>query len=449
MTLITTHIAIESLVVWFTMGKRNRTIFRERIGLFAFLSLFAALPDIDALLYIHRTYLHSIVWSTFIIIGVLSYLSYVKLIKKSIVKEKADLICRGIIIACVFLILHSVFDLNPGPVLLFYPFDDRLYSWNVSMIWDLDSFFYIKELKFDWSSISLNEGLDRSIFNMTPSERIDYFGSQYIELFIGEFPIHLLPALAWIIFFPGTALLVWLKKRPKPLSFINKIANFKKPILGLSLIFLSLGLIVGPGFRLNRTETRESTQWLSFKENDSIFGSYQKFELDKKDTLTLQGIFAGNNSNCEIVAIMTDKEHFLAIDKNLTESFDLYNNGTNPSYSWLVNSYRNTVISLIDSSLNYYLLSQNVSEGINFTLNQKMVIYNVVLILDWNATIDFIVQTQVVSTLQIRRVVEFTCGMILASIGMVFLTLTLTSTINTKGKERLKEKEEKDKPGVE
>ncbi|HUT80884.1 MAG TPA: metal-dependent hydrolase [Candidatus Bathyarchaeia archaeon] len=441
MTLLTTHIAIESLVVWFTMGKKNREIFKERIGLFAFLTLFAAFPDIDALLYIHRTYLHSIVWPTFIILGVLGYLSYIKLIKKSAVGDKADLICRGIIIASVFLILHSIFDLNPGPVLLFYPFDNRLYYWEVSMIWDLDSLFYLKELKFNWSSISFTEGLNHSLFNMTPSERIDYFGSQYIELFIGDFPIHFLPLLAWFIFFPGTAIMNWLRKHQKPLSFFNKIGKFKKPILGISVILLSLGLIVGPGFRLNRTESRESTSWLTFNDNDATFGTYQNFELDKNDALTFQGIFAGNSSNCEIAAIMTDEEHFNTISQNLTDTFELYNNGTNPSYNGLVNIYRNAVLSLIDSSLDYYLISQNTTDGITFTLNQKMTLYNVLLILDWNASSDFIVQTRIVSTLHIKRVVEFSFGIALASIGVSFLTLTIISTLNLSKKEDEEEKE--------
>ena len=69
---------------------------------------------------------------------------------KKVIGEKADLIWRSIIIVCIFLILHSILDLNPGPVLLFYPFDTRMYRWNVSMVWDLDTFYFLKELKFSF-----------------------------------------------------------------------------------------------------------------------------------------------------------------------------------------------------------------------------------------------------------------------------------------------------------
>ena len=85
MTLVTTHVGLESIFVWVMMGKKNRKIFGEKLWLFTLLTLFAFFPDLDYLFYIHRTYLHSIIWPIAIILGVLGWLSFKKLIKKETV----------------------------------------------------------------------------------------------------------------------------------------------------------------------------------------------------------------------------------------------------------------------------------------------------------------------------------------------------------------------------
>jgi hypothetical protein len=424
MTLITTHVALESLIVWTLMGKKNREVFKKRLGLFALLSLFAALPDFDYLLYIHRTYFHSIIWPSFVILGVLSYLVYTKVIQKKTIGEKADLITRSIIIASMFLILHSVFDLNPGPVQLFYPFDTRLYSWNVSMVWDLDSIFYIRSIKFNWSSISFDEGIRNSLFNLRPSERVNLFGSEFIELFIGDFPIHFLSMLAWVVFFPGMALVSWLQKREKPNNFFKKLKKFKNPLLGVSVLLLTVGLVMGPGFGLNRVETREETASLTFTENMAYFGVSRSFELDKNDQLKLQGVFAGNTSNTKLIAYLADQKNYQKLENNLSSLFEMYNNNTSYNFTWLTTNYQLIINSfVVDAAAFIPLIEANQTVELNYTFNQSEVVYSMILLSEWNTSSDFIVDIQMINTMLIKRPLEFAFGLSFASLGTISLLI--------------------------
>lgn len=438
MTLITTHIALESLIVWTLMGKKNREVFKEKLGVFTLLTLFAALPDLDTFFFIHRTYFHSIIWSSFVILGALSYLGYMKVIQKKELGEKADLITRGIIIACVFLILHSILDLNPGPVLLFYPFDNRLYRFNASMVWDLDSIFYIRSLKFNWTSISFEEGIRNSIFNLRPSERVNLFGTEFIEVFIGDFPIHFLSMLAWIVFFPGMFIVSWLQKRQKPQKFFHQLKKYKNPLLGISVLLLTIGLVMGPGLGLNRVETREQTAELTFAGDEAYFGVAQSFELDKNDKLTLQGIFAGNTSNSLLISFIADQEQYEELSTNLTNLFETYNNETSYTYSWLVNNYQIIIWSFIDDANAYMILSkENHTEEISYTFNQSKVVYSMILLLDWNLTSDFSTSIKMTNLMQIKRPIEFGFGITFASLGLVSLiTLIAINTIVYRSSEK-------------
>ncbi len=429
MTLTTTHIGLESIFVWVMMGKKNRKIFREKLWLFTLLTLFAFFPDLDYIFYIHRTYLHSIIWPIAIILGVLGWLSFKKLIKKETVGVRADLICRSIIIASVFLILHSFLDLNPGPVLLFYPFDNRLYEWNVSMVWDLDSIFIFKELKFNWTSLSFNEGIEHSLFNLTPQQRIDYFGAEFVELFIRDFPIHLLVVLGWFIVFPVMSLIQLVRRYDKPQNFFKTLKKFKNPLLASGIILLTLGLTLGPGFGLNRIEDRVYTRDLSFSEETANFGFYQKYELDKNDALNFNAIFAGNNSACEIAAVLATEEQFTNVDESLSDLFEQYNNKTIYDYNWLVSNYKVIVETFIMiNSLDYYFITQNTTEGITYTLDEKMTIYAVITLFDWDSSVDFNIETQTVSTLHIKRTLEFSFGLSFAVIGAVAFVFPIVDT---------------------
>lgn len=441
MTLITTHVALESLVVWTLMGKKNREVYKERLGVFTLLTLFAALPDLDTFFFIHRTYFHSIIWPSFVILGVLSYLAYMKINHMKELGEKANIITRSIIIACMFLILHSILDLNPGPVLLFYPFDNRLYRLNASMVWDLDSIFYIKSLKFSWSSISFSEGINNSIFNLRPSERVNLFGTEFIEVFIGDFPIHFLSMLAWVVFFPGMAIVSWLQKRQKPQKFFHKLKKYKNPLLGISVLLLTIGLVMGPGLGLNRTESRENIAKLTFSDEEAYFGVAQSFELDKNDKLTLQGIFAGNTSNSILISFIADQEKYEELSSNLTNLFETYNNNTGYSYSWLVSNYQIILFSFIDDANTHMILSkENQTEEMTYTYNQSKIVYSMILLLDWNTTSDFSTEIKMTNLLLIKRPLEFGFGITFASLGLASLiTLIVINTIVYKKEDKKEE----------
>ena len=441
MTLGPTHVAVEAFVIWGFMGKKNREIFREKRGLFALLSLVALLPDLDALIYIHRTYTHSIVWPSFVIMGVIIYYSIMRLRNKE-VTAKGDLISKSIIIASVFVVLHCFLDLNPGPVMLFYPFDNRLYKWSAVIVLDLDSLLLFKGFDFEWTSISFNEGIDNSLLNLTPAQRLDYFGYEFLGWIIYDFPIHLLVFFTWLVFFPGIAFVNWLKKYKKPEAFFSKLKDFKRPLLALGLILLTFGLTIGPAFMLNRTETRENTSYFTFSDDETNYGFARSFELDKNDALQLQGDFAGNNSACSIASVIASEEQFDAITDDLDDLITQYNNDSNFAYGWLTGNYTVIVNDFLNSSLTYDYLTPNSTEFISYTLPKKMKLYSIIILEDWNTSIDFEVEILAISTLHIKRPLEFYFGLAFAIIGSVITTIPITLTINDWRKNAIVEESE-------
>ena len=434
MTLAPTHIALEAFLVWAGMGKKSRSIFREKRGLFALLSLFALFPDLDTFLYIHRTYLHSITWPVFLILGVLVYLIVMKYIKKTEITDKADVISRSIIIVGAFILLHDILDLTTGPILLFYPFDNRLIDLEVYMIWDLDFPLLIRGLQFDWSTVSLNEGINTYFLNLTPQERIDYFGTEFIALYVADFPLHLTIFLAWFIFFPGIAFYNWLNRYQKPQKFFLHFKDFKSPLLAFGLILLTFGSILGPAFKLQRFENRDYSTNLSFSEESTNYGVIQSFELDGNDILTLQGNFAGNNSYCTIEAAIATEDLFSATSTQLSNLFEEYNDNASISYSTLITNYKVIINDFFGNSLQRFVVIQNSTETISYTLDSNERLYSVLFLTDWNSTSEFTTQVQIKSTLTIQRPLEFYFGLSFMIIGFILMSGSITTSIITKRK---------------
>ena len=154
------------------------------------------------------------------------------------------------------------------------------------MIWDLDFPLLFKGFEFEWTSISIEEGVSTYFLNLSPEDRIQYFGTEFIALYITDFPLHALIFVAWFIFFPVMGLIEWTTKFEKPTNFYSKIKRFKSPLLAFGLLFLTFGLILGPALRLERIEDREYSTTLFFSEDETNYGVVQKFELDGKDSLS-------------------------------------------------------------------------------------------------------------------------------------------------------------------
>ena len=430
-----THVALEAFLVWVGMGKKNREIFSVKKGLFALLSLFALFPDLDTFIYIHRTYFHSIVWPLFLILGVIIWLIVAKYIQKKALGKRADLLARSLIIIGAFILLHNILDLTTGPVLLFYPFDNRLYNLNAYMIWDLDFPLLFKGFKFEWTSISLEEGINTYFLNLSPEERIQYFGAEFILLYITDFPLHALIFVAWFIFFPVMGIIDWTKKYQKPQKLYASIKRFKNPLIAFGLILLSFGIILGPALHLERVEGREYSTTLFFSEEQTNFGVVQSFELDGRDSLNLTGKFTGNNSYCTIGGAIATSEQFSALSSDLDDIFDQYNNESlSLSYGWLITNYRTTVNHFLATSLEHYTIAANSTQEISHNLSQQATLYSVFILVDWNSSIDFQVQTQMKSTLSIKRITEFYTGISFATVGLILTIIPIVLTFTTRQK---------------
>jgi len=442
MTWAPTHVALEAFIVWAGMGKKSREIFKSKRGIYALLTLFALLPDLDTFIYMHRTYLHSITWPLIIILGVIGWLVFMKYFKKEELGERANLVWRSIVVVCSFIFLHDILDLTTGPVLLFYPFDNRLFNLDVYMIWDLDFPLLIRGFNFEWKTISFNEGIQTYFLNLTPEERINYFGTQFIALYISDFPLHALIFLAWFVFFPTLAFTEWLEKYPKPQNFFKKLKLFKSPLLAGGLILLIFGSILGPAFKLHRVENREYSTWLVFSEENTNYGIVQSFDLEKDDIISLEGNFAGNNSACLVGAAIANEEQFSNVSTSLSELFDEYENNSSLTYSWLVSNYRMIIEDFFTNTIDHYYIVPNITNEISFTLDTTMKVYTMIFLTEWNSTQEFQTQAQIISTLTIQRYFEFYFGLSLIIIGSAVSIISITNAIVVKRKELKDEIEE-------
>ncbi|MBD3192085.1 MAG: hypothetical protein GF308_15670 [Candidatus Heimdallarchaeota archaeon] len=425
MTWVPTHITLETLLVWAGMGDKNREFFRERRGLFTLLTFTAILPDLDAFIYIHRTYFHSFVWPFALIIITLLWQAYVRFIRRKPFNEKEKTISRCLIVGSVFIILHIILDLNPGPVLIFYPFDTRMYSWNVSMVWDLDAWYLLHRIHFNWSSVSLTEGISQYFLNLTPLERLEYFGTEYIEIFINDFPIHLLAFFGWFLFLPGPLLLAAIRKHKKSDNFFKNFQKLHNPLLILGLLLLSFGLVLGPTFKLERVEQRTTTNWLDFSSEGGTYGFTQSYDLDRKDAIRTTSYFIENNSNCEIFMTISKSQQVVSLQNSLTSLFEQYENQTNGyTYDWLVLNYQTIVQDFLTKVPLASPLSYNFSQELSFTLKESESLYVTIILADWNTSINkFQAKLQTTTYLEIKRQFEFYFGLSLTIMGALLVVI--------------------------
>ncbi|MEA2069911.1 MAG: metal-dependent hydrolase [Asgard group archaeon] len=440
MTLTTTHVALEGFVVWAAMGKQNRRIFREKRWLFTLLTLSAIIPDFDIFFYIHRTYLHSMVWPVIIILAALLWLAYRKGIRKVKLSEKEDLFLRSIILIGGFLILHIILDLDTGPVLLLYPFDSRMYSFRASIIVDLDFVLLFKGFQFDWSSVPLEQGIDVFFLNLSPAERISYFGTEFVTIFINEFPVHLLVLLGWFIFFPWLSFLSWIKSYEKPEKWFKNLASFKKPLLGIGLLLLTFGLILGPALKLKRIETQETYTTLSFSESDALYGVVNTYTLNKQDSVQLETLFKNNNSACNITSLITSQAAFTSYSSNIEAAFTDYVNES-ISYSELLAIYSNSTQYLLSEAIIANDLSYNQTGQIYYQTQQPRKIATIVILSDWNESVAFEVDITNKYTHEFYRKTQFYTGLGIAIAGGIVTSTSLILTQQTKHKEQEMEKE--------
>jgi hypothetical protein len=443
MTLVTTHIALEGLLVWVGMGSKYRKFFRKHLGIFSLLTLTAAIPDLDTFIYLHRTYLHSLFWPVLLIIGALIWSIYLQYIKKVEFSERQLLISRALYLVGAFIILHSILDLNPGPVMLFYPFDNRLYSFNVGIVWDLDSWYFLHDLNIKWTSVSFNEGINSYFVNLTPAERIAYFGSEFVETFVSEFPIHLLTFLAWLVFFPGRVLYRYLEKT-KINNFFQKLSQYKRPVFALSLVLILFGVILGPGFRLHRKEMRESEFPLIFTPDEAHIGKFQTFELDKGDSISLKANYWDNTSNCQIGWGIATKNQADSFTGSINQLFTTYNNQSSLTYEWLTMSYQEIVTEFVSNNTLFGIVqASNITEdSFTYQLSQSREIYLAAFLASWNISANFSATIKNQISLGIERYLEFYLGIGIVSLGLLIFIVEMMVILREK-KEKT-ENEEKD-----
>lgn len=232
MTWITTHLALEGMIAFIFIGTSLRTKFlhsNSTKGLFLLANLFAIIPDFDVYIGIlfgnrmHRGPSHSIFFPlTFVVIGLI-----LLLYNKRRTKKKGDplsdveglfragnndtwnqilyLLPYVFFLAAFYWGMHIVLDQDAaeGGMMMFWPLDNRLYE--IQLVFTLNA---NPILFLPWQPLSATFqvsqstiiGLYNYLFNWTPQDFLNYYGTTVFTYTFVGLVLHSLIFMTWVYF---------------------------------------------------------------------------------------------------------------------------------------------------------------------------------------------------------------------------------------------------------
>ena len=215
MVLVTTHFALEGILLWEVIKEedKNRWLRRQPLVIL-FLNLVAIAPDFDRAIGLHRGPVHSLfLVVAFLFITGVAYksLKWLRANQKSIngftFQEKYLHRLRFLVYAEMLWIVHILLDLDT-PLALFWPLTDQIYQVNVFLVISVFPLvlFGIVILPYQILGIFTRveqftyvETLMMYISNMSVNERTTHFGSTIGYIPIANIVFQLLVLMLWIL----------------------------------------------------------------------------------------------------------------------------------------------------------------------------------------------------------------------------------------------------------
>ncbi|MHA1198120.1 MAG: metal-dependent hydrolase, partial [Candidatus Heimdallarchaeaceae archaeon] len=178
MTYTPTHLALQSLIVWLLLSKKNKSYYKEHRWEFIIISLFAMFPDIDLFFGTHRSYTHSLIIPTFVILSMLVIEKVHK--DASPLESPTRRMIRFVKLAALMWLIHIFLDLSWGPLLLFWPVDPNLYDLSIYLRFENASWLFFP-LTFvgiipNWTIYSQTEGQNIYFINLSQEQRQAIYG---------------------------------------------------------------------------------------------------------------------------------------------------------------------------------------------------------------------------------------------------------------------------------
>ncbi|MHA1977543.1 MAG: metal-dependent hydrolase [Candidatus Hodarchaeales archaeon] len=398
MTILTTHISLAGIVFWSFLSSTEKINFKEKKYLFWIVLAFSILPDIDIFFGVHRGLSHSLIPPTFLVLSGIS----IHILNQFRINTEKDTSIKSIhhknafkgrifLYAGLLWIFHLLLDFE-YPLAIFYPLSDRLYQLDFVYILSLVPWLFFPVMivgaEFHLTSISYLQGISSYFVNLTPSGRIDVFGTDIIAIRIEDLFIHLFLLL---IFIQVTKPML-----PK-LSHI-KIRNLKTRIqfdgyvLTTGLIILLIGVVMGP--MIGTQVTDDSTQNSSFRISSTSFAPSVALAIDPSSYLfqpnTIMKV-SGNlivepqSGEFDHVLLISSKEDYNSFIRDLSSLFK----NTPPNSSKNLTSFSGNYSILLDQLYSTALAMNlsNLNETTIYTEILSSPIIVVSVMENWNDTL--------------------------------------------------------------
>ena len=397
MTLLPSHLSLEGILFWSLLPENDRARFKQNKKMFWAVLIFSILPDVDILLGIHRGLSHSLIPPIILAIaGVIIYLSYKKVVNTGLDAnsiQKADLQSfygRSVVYASTLWLTHILLDLD-YPLAIFYPLSDRLYQINFAYLVDLAPWLIfplmIVGINLDVTSVSYLQGIQSFFINLSPSERIDIFGTNVISITIESFFFHL---LLFVIF------IVTVAKPMNPLPKIRllerrKDFQFDGIVFTLGMFLIISGMIMGPLIGLDTYEQRTINS--SFRISPVIFSPSVALTIEPNNLLLqpntvmdIKGslIIKTNENSFTHITLISEQHDYNIFTSDIGALFKISPPNTTENLENFKERYQEIRERLYGSAFAMNLTSTNDTTISAKILNKPLIL--VALIEDWNDT---------------------------------------------------------------
>lgn len=430
MTYTPTHLSLQSLVVWLLLSKKNKLYYQEHRWEYIIISLFAMFPDIDLLFGMHRSYTHSLIIPTFIILSMLIIEKVYKDV--STIETPTRKVVRFVKLASLMWIIHIFLDLSWGPLLLFWPVDPNLYDLSIYLRFENTSWLFfpltLVGIIPDWTIYSPAEGQKIYFINLSQEERQAIYGN-YIDLYIAQFTLHLLLFIVWFVVIVIPA---FRRKKKREAKEQKRFILFSKAfwtrlkrhltLLGIFVIFL--GLLLGPIIGNNKEMNYNISS--QYKNTNALFDPTLGITIEGKSFANTTVEFSSDISlvKYNVSMVLTDNNTFTNFFNDFDNLTQIYYDG-NITYNQLLGSYFSLTNQLISNSyFHLRLIQDQVLNGTLFQLNttdEITTIYLVTFVDEWNLNESYIYNAKITVSYIINRDLAQIEGGVLDCMGLVLI----------------------------
>lgn len=431
-----THFALEGLIVWLLLSKKNKSYYKEHRWEFILINLFAVFSDLDILFGYHRTATHSLIIPTFVLLSMVIAGKFTNEIDNT--ESPSKRLTRFLKLASIMWILHIFLDLSWGPIQLFWPIDVNLYDLVVTLRFENKPWLFFP-LSFvglipNWTIYSATEGRGIFLTNLSQQEREAIYG-QYFNYTIEQITLHILIFVVWIviILLPVFVRKNKKKKEKKERKFLYYWQIFwnrlKRQLTLLGLFIVFLGLLLGPSIGKQRLITYDINA--EYRNSLTLFDPTLGIALTHKPMTTTEIIY---ESQIGIVTystsvMLTPNDTFVEFFENFDNLTLNYYNG-NITYPHLLSEYINEVDKV--KARSYYhtrLIGKENSDGLTITLNEtetETSIFFISVIDEWNTSESFIYDVSCTLNYLITRKQAQIEGGILDGFGLLLIVVDQT-----------------------